>query len=63
MMWSKILRMDENSKDTSRKTYEMAFGTQSFNVDILGANRQFHWTKISLVFGKSNKHTTIYGNF
>lgn len=48
---------------TPLEKHEMAFDTQSFNVDILGANRQFHWIKISLVFGKSNKHTTIYGNF
>ena len=26
----------------------------------MGSNREFHWIEISLVFDKSDKHTTIY---
>ena len=34
--------------------------SDSITVDFLGSSRQFAWLEISLVFDKSNKHTTIY---
>ena len=37
--------------------------SQSFNIDFLGANRQFDWLGISLTFYKSNRHNTIYDSY
>ena len=47
-------------KTPIQKTYEINIGQDSINIDFLGANRQFDWLEMSLVFDKSNKHTTIY---
>ena len=33
------------------------------DIDFLGANRQFDWIELSLVYNKSNKHTTIYDSY
>ena len=41
----------------------MSTGSQSFNIDFLGANRYFNWLEISLTFDKSNKHITIYDSY
>ena len=41
----------------------MSNGSQSFNIDFLGANRQFDWLKISLTSDKSDKHNTIYESY
>ena len=43
-----------------QKTYEIQKGSDSLNVEFLGANRQFDWIEISIVPDKSDKHTTIY---
>ena len=40
----------------------MSVGSDTINVDFLGSNRQFDWLEISLVFDKTDKHTTIYGS-
>ena len=37
-----------------QKTYEISVGSDSRNIDFLGANRQFDWLEISLVFDKSD---------
>ena len=29
----------------------------------MGSNRQFDWLEISIVFDKSDKHTTIYNSY
>ena len=34
--------------------------SDSINIDFLGSNRQFDWLEISIVFDKSDKHTTVY---
>ena len=34
--------------------------SDSVNIDFLGSNRQFDWLEISIVFDKSDKHTTVY---
>ena len=62
MIPTKILRMDIQ-KAPSQKAYEMQTGSQSFNFDFIEANRQFDWVEISLVYEKSNKHTTIYDSY
>ena len=46
-----------------QKTYEIQKGSDSLNVEFLGANRQFDWIKISIVPDKSDKHTTIYDRY
>ena len=50
-------------KTPLQKTYKINVGQDSFDIDILGANRQFDWIEISLVYDKSDKHTTIYGSY
>ena len=46
-----------------QKAYEISVGSQSFNMDFLESIRQFEWIEISLVFDKSDKHTTIYDSY
>ena len=50
-------------KTPIQKTYEINIGQDSIHVDFLGANRQFEWLEMSLVFDKSNKHTTLYDSY
>ena len=45
------------------KSYEINTGSDSLNVEFLGANRQFDWIEISIVPDKSDKHTTIYDSY
>ena len=47
-------------KTPIQKTYEMSVDSDAINVDFLGSIKQFDWLEISLVFDKSDKHTTIY---
>ena len=46
-----------------QKTYKINVGQDSFDIDFLGANRQFYWIEISLLSDKSDKRTTIYGSY
>ena len=50
-------------KTPIQKTYEIKTGSDSLNVEFLGANRQFDWLEISIVNDKSDKHTTIYDSY
>ena len=50
-------------KTPYQKTYELQAGSQDFSVDFQGANRQFDWIEISLVYDKSNKHLTAYDSY
>ena len=50
-------------KTPLQKTYEINIGQDSIDIDFLGANRQFDWIEISLVYEKSDKHTTIYDSY
>lgn len=50
-------------KTPQRKPYEKSICLDSLEVEFLGANRQFHWLKISIVHDKSDKHTTIYDSY
>ena len=58
----KVLRMGAQ-KTPVQKTYEIQKGSDSLNVEFLGANRQFDWIEISIVPDKSDKHTTIYDSY
>ena len=62
MVSKKIIRM-EAQKTPIQKTYEIKTGSDSLNVEFLGANRQFDWIEISIVNDKSDKHTTIYDSY
>ena len=61
MVSKKIIRMGAQ-KIPIQKTYEMKKGSDSLNIEFLGANRQFDWIEISIVNDKSDKHTTTYGS-
>ena len=62
MVSKKILRMGAQ-KSPVQKTYEIQKGSDSLNVEFLGANRQFDWIEISIVPNKSDKHTTTYDSY
>ena len=62
MVSKKILRMGAQ-KTPIQKTYEIQKGSDSLNVEFLGANRQFDWIEISIVPDKSDKHTTTYDSY
>ena len=47
-------------KTTIQKTYEIKTGSDSLNVEFLGANRQFDWIEISIVNDKSDTNTPQY---
>ena len=62
MVSKKIIRMGAQ-KTPIQKTYEIKTGSDSLNVEFLGANRQFDWLEISIINNKSDKHTTIYDSY
>ena len=62
MVSKNVLRMGVQ-KTPIQKTHENWIGSDSINADFLGSNRQFDWIEISLVFDKSDKHTTIYDSY
>ena len=59
---AKVLRMGVQ-KTPYQKTYELQAGSQDFTVDFQGANRQFDWIEISLVYNKSDKHLAAYDSY
>ena len=61
MVSKKILRKGAQ-KTPMHKTYEINVGQGTFNIDFLGANRQFGRLELSLVYNKSDKHNTIFDN-
>ena len=62
MVSIKIIRMGAQ-KTPIQKTYEIKTGSDSLNVEFLGANRQFDWIEFSIVNDKSDKQTTIYDSY
>ena len=50
-------------KTPLQKIYKINVEQDSLDIDFLGANRLFDWIEISLVYDKSDKHTTIYNNY
>ena len=70
MVSKKILRMgtqktpiQKTKRKRKEKTKEVNLGQDSLDIDFLGANRQFDWIELSLVYDKSDKHTTIYDSY
>ena len=62
MVSKKIIRMGAQ-KTPIQKTYEIKQGSDSLNVEFLGANRQFDWLEILIVNDKSDKHTTVHDSY
>ena len=58
MVSKKILRMGAQ-KTLMQKNYETSVVQDSLDIEFLGANRQFDWIELSLVYDKSNKYTSI----
>ena len=58
MVSKKILRMGAQ-KTLTQKNYETNVVQDSLDIEFLGANRQFDWIELSLVYDKSNKYTSI----
>ena len=50
-------------KTPYQKTYESQTGVQDFTVDFQGTDRQFDRIQISLIYGKSDKHLTLYNSY
>ena len=46
-----------------QKTFEINTGIQSFITDFKGANMQFSFLEISLVYDKSEQHATLYDSY
>ena len=59
MVSKKILRIGAQ-RTLIQKTYEINTGHDALNIDFLGANRQFDWIELSIVYDKSDKHTSVY---
>ena len=62
MVSKKIIRMGAQ-ETLIQRTYEIKQGSDSLNVEFLGANRQFDWIEISIVPDKSDEHTSIYDSY
>ena len=54
----KILRMG-TQKTPIQKAYEINVRQDSLDINFLRVNKQFDWIELSLVYDKSDKHTTI----
>ena len=50
-------------KIPTQKTYEINVGQDSLYIDFLGLQRKFDWLELSIVYDKSDKHTTIYDSY
>ena len=46
-----------------QKTFEVNTGTQSHVVEFKGANKQFSFIEISLVYDKSEQHNSVYDSY
>ena len=62
MVSKKIMRMG-TQKIPLQKTYEINVGQDSIDIDFLDAKRQFDWIELSLVYDKSDKHTTVCDSY
>ena len=62
MVSKQILRMG-TQKTPIQKTYEIQKGSDSLNIEFLGANRQIDGIEISIVPDKSDKHKTSYDSY
>ena len=63
MVSKKIYLRNGVQKKPIQKTYEISTGSDPSNINFLGSDRQFEWLEISIVFDKSDEHTTIYDSY
>ena len=61
MVSKKILRLDVQ-KTPVQKNMKFLLDLTAY-IDLLGSNRQSDWLEISLIYDKSDKHTTIYDSY
>ena len=47
----------------NQQEFEIAVSTQSYTCTFKGAQRQFDWLEISVVYDRSYQHTTIYNSY
>ena len=50
-------------KTPYQKTYELQTESQDFTVDFQGANRQFDWIEIYLIYDERDKHLLAYDSY
>ena len=50
-------------KTPPQKSYELYVRAQNFTVDFMGANRQFDWVEILLVYDKIGMHYTVSDSY
>ena len=50
-------------KTPLQETFEINIGQDFIEIDFLGADRQFDWIDISLVYDKSDKDSTIHDSY
>ena len=50
-------------KTPYQKIFEINVGSKSHVIDFMGANKQFSFTSISLVYDKSDQHRNIYDSY
>ena len=62
MVSKKTIRIG-TQKALLQKTYDVNVGQDSVDIDFVGANRQFDWIELALVYGKSDKHITVYESY
>ena len=62
MVSKKILRMGAQ-KTPTQKAYEINVGQDSLDIDFLVVQRRFDSLELSIVYDKSDKHTTIYDSY
>ena len=46
-----------------QQSFEINVGMQSINVGFIGADRQFNWLEISLLYDKNDQHQTVYDRY
>ena len=46
-----------------QQKFKIATGTQSLTVTFKGAQRQFEWLEISVVYDKSYQHLIVYDSY
>ena len=62
MVSKKKLRIGAQ-KTPTQKTYQINVGQDSQDIDFLGLQKQFDWLELSIVYDKSDKHTTISDSY
>lgn len=46
-----------------QKFYELSIACKTYTVEYAAAKKHFDWLEISMLYGKKNKHATIYDGY